>query len=203
MITRLKPLAGVTFGMFAIFLLSKCSDSANNDHDHDHAAKDSTEMMKMKSGGFDNQVAWGEHLVMIGGCEDCQTPKKMTDRGPVNDDNLKLSGHPAGMPAPDVDRKMMESKGYFVSQTLTAWVGPWGISYAANLTSDSATGIGAWPEQSFINALRIGKHLGNATDRDILPPMPWPIIGLMTDTDLKAVYAFNPYRLLIIKCLSQ
>ncbi len=25
----------------------------------------------------------------------------------------------------------------------SAWVGPWGISYAANLTPDNATGIGA------------------------------------------------------------
>jgi hypothetical protein len=73
---------------------------------------------------------------------------------------------------------------------ITAFVGPWGISYTANLTSDSATGIGAWPEQSFINAIRTGKHLGNPNDRDILPPMPWNIIREMTDDDLKAVYAY-------------
>jgi hypothetical protein len=54
---------------------------------------------------------------------------------------------------------------------LTAFVGPWGISYTANLTPDSATGIGAWSEAAFINTIRSGKHLGNG--RDILPPMPW------------------------------
>lgn len=73
---------------------------------------------------------------------------------------------------------------------LTAFSGPWGISYTANLTSDSATGIGAWPEETFISAIRTGKHLGNPNGRDILPPMPWAEIAKMTDEDLKAVYAY-------------
>jgi hypothetical protein len=34
----------------------------------------------------------GEHLVHIGGCNDCHTPKKMTDHGPELDLDLTLSG---------------------------------------------------------------------------------------------------------------
>ena len=71
---------------------------------------------------------------------------------------------------------------------ITTFVGPWGISYAANLTPDSASGIGAWSEATFINTIRSGKHLGNG--RDILPPMPWPFVSKLTDEDLKSVYAY-------------
>ncbi len=30
------------------------------------------------------------------------------------------------------------------SGTNTAWAGPWGISYTANLTPDKETGLGSW-----------------------------------------------------------
>lgn len=66
----------------------------------------------------------------------------------------------------------------------------WGISYTMNLTPDSATGIGAWTEENFMNALRKGKHLGLDGGRPILPPMPWQMIRQMTDEDLKSVYAY-------------
>jgi hypothetical protein len=73
---------------------------------------------------------------------------------------------------------------------ITAFVGPWGISYAANLTPDSTTGIGAWSEATFIKALRTGKHMGIETGRPIMPPMPAEYIGKMNDDDLKAIYAY-------------
>jgi hypothetical protein len=72
----------------------------------------------------------------------------------------------------------------------TAWSGPWGVSFAANLTPDRNTGLrsGVWTEDLFIKALRTGKHMGTA--RDILPPMPWPEISRMTDDDLRAIWAY-------------
>ena len=57
-------------------------------------------------------------LLTTAGCNDCHTPKKMTPMGPVDDTTLFLSGHPEKMPAPDVDRKEMESKGLIVTQDL-------------------------------------------------------------------------------------
>ena len=73
---------------------------------------------------------------------------------------------------------------------LTAWAGPWGVSFAANLTPDKETGIAEWSEEHFIQALRTGKHQGQPNGRDILPPMPWQFFKSMTDEDLKAVFAY-------------
>ncbi len=47
----------------------------------------------------------------------------MGPRGPEPDMALMLSGHPAQMPPPPIDRKMAESKGIGATQTLTAWWG--------------------------------------------------------------------------------
>ena len=72
----------------------------------------------------------------------------------------------------------------------TAWSGPWGVSFAANLTPDKDTGItsGVWTEALFVKALQSGKHMGTA--RDILPPMPWNWYGQLSEDDLKAIYAY-------------
>ncbi len=169
---------------FSTFFLAQCNENKtaeNNDQ------KDST--VVKSNGGYQSQVKWGEHLVRSIGCGDCHTPKKMTPTGPEDDSTLLLSGHPEKMPAPDVDRKAMESKGLFASNDLTAWVGPWGISYTANLTSDT-TGIGMWSEEQFIYCLRNGKQKGLANGRMLLPPMPWKTLRNLNDDELKAIFAY-------------
>jgi hypothetical protein len=144
---------------------------------------------KPNFGGFENQVKWGEHLVTIAGCNDCHTPKKMTPNGPEPDMSLMLSGHPSKMPPPDIDRKTVQEKGLAVTNDLTSWVGPWGISYAANLTPDG-TGIGNWQESNLFTALREGKQKGISSYRPLLPPMPWPQYKNMTDDEIKAIFAY-------------
>ncbi|TXI32334.1 MAG: c-type cytochrome [Niabella sp.] len=142
-------------------------------------------------GGFESQIAWGKHLVIIGGCNDCHTPKKMGPKGPEDNLDLELSGSPAQMPIPDVDRKDIESKGLaVVSPSFTSFIGPWGVSFAANITSDSATGIGALSLEQFKNIFKTGKYNGSPQGRDLLPPMPWQNVGKMTDDELEAVYAY-------------
>lgn len=168
------------------FFLSQCSEDKSNTNQNQ---KDTILVGSKSNGGYESPVKWGEHLVMSGGCGDCHTPKKMGPMGPEDDSTLLLSGHPAKMPAPDVDRNAMESKGLFVTQTLTAWVGPWGISYTANITSDE-TGIGTWNEDQFLFAIRNGKQKGLAGSRMLLPPMPWQSIRYMTDDELKAIFAY-------------
>ena len=86
--------------------------------------------------------------------------------------------------APPVDGKGWVWAG---NATNTAFAGPWGVSYAVNLTSD-ATGIGSWTEANFVRAIKEGKHLG--VGRPINPPMPWPAYRNATEEDLKAVYAY-------------
>ncbi len=140
--------------------------------------------------GYESKVAWGEHLVTIGVCDDCHSPKIMTENGPEPDPSLRLSGHPASMEPANLDRKVIEQNGYGACNPhLTSWIGPWGISYAANLTSDP-TGIGNWTEENFFRAIREGKFKGLENGRMLLPPMPWPNYRYMTDDELSAIFAF-------------
>ena len=136
-------------------------------------------------------VKMGDYIVTTGACNDCHSPKIMTNMGPVIDSTKLMSGHPAKASLPPVDPKSLQPGNWIsFSPDLTAAIGPWGISYSANLTPDSATGIGAWSESTFINTLRTGKHLGDPNGRPILPPMPWDMFGKKTDVDLKAVFTY-------------
>jgi hypothetical protein len=98
-----------------------------------------------------------------------------------------LSGHPAGevLPPPPAATGAWPVS---VSATNTAWSGPWGRSYTANLTPDPETGIGGWTAEEFLAALRNGRHQGRG--RPILPPMPYPFIRQLNDADLKAMFAY-------------
>ena len=123
------------------------------------------------------------------GCHDCHTPKKMTEKGPEPDFTLALSGHAESMPVAQVNRKEFEEKGYIVTNDFTSWIGPWGISYAANLTPDE-TGTGNWSEEQFINALRKKIMKGLPGTRPMLPPMAMMPFDLMRDDELKAIFAY-------------
>lgn len=129
----------------------------------------------------------GGYLVTVGGCIDCHTPFTMGANGPEKDMARGLSGHPEGMrmPAPP---KLSDEWAWAGSATATAFVGPWGTTYAPNLTPDRETGIGAWTKSDFIQTLRTGKHLGVA--RPILPPMPWQALSRLPEKDLQAMYAY-------------
>lgn len=135
-------------------------------------------------------VERGKHIVDTGLCNDCHSPKIFTDKGPVVDPAKLLSGHPATQKLPELPKDLIgpDKWGAVATNDFTAWNGPWGVSFAANLTPDLKTGIGSWTEDMFMKALRTGQHMG--AGRPILPPMPWQFIGLHTDEDLKAVFAY-------------
>ncbi len=140
-----------------------------------------------------DSVDRGKYLVTLMGCHDCHTPKVQGPGGtPVPDMTRQLSGHPEGHPYPSWTPEDMQQRNAMalVDPNLTAWAGPWGVSFATNLTPDIATGIGEWDEEMFIQAMRTGKHQGQPNARDILPPMPWPMIGQATDDDLKTIWAY-------------
>lgn len=144
---------------------------------------------KENFGGFESQLKWGEHLVVLGGCNDCHTPKKMGAQGPEDDMSLMLSGHPAQMPAPDFNMAEAAKKGLVVTQTFTAWTGPWGTTFAVNLTSDS-TGIGGWKEEQFVKAIHEKKWMGLENTRPLMPPMSMMPATKMTEDELKAIFAY-------------
>lgn len=175
--------------MSSILVFSKCNEAPT---DKTEIKNDSTQIQAALPayGGFESQVAWGKHIVTIGGCNDCHTPKKMGPAGPEDNMDLVLSGSPSEIPIPNVDRKDLESKGLMVMGNSLAFVGPWGISYAANITSDSTTGIGNWTIEQFIRTFRTGKYGGAPAGRNLLPPMPFQNVGQMTDDELKAVFSY-------------
>jgi cytochrome c553 len=137
------------------------------------------------------QVKRGEYLVSYAMCDDCHTPKIMTPHGPQLDMSRRFSGHPAEEPFDTTGMKDLVAKRFVAvfSPGLTAALGPWGVSYAANLTPDD-TGTGNWTEAQFVKAIREGKSKGMDGTRPLLPPMPWEVVRNMSDEDLKAVFAY-------------
>jgi hypothetical protein len=132
-------------------------------------------------------VARGEHLVTTSGCHDCHTPLKMGANGPEPDMSRMLSGHPDAMKLPPVPKP----EGPWlvaVSASNTAWSGPWGVSYTANLTPDKETGLGAWDKDTFVRAIKTGRHMG--AGRPILPPMPIPAYKNFTEEELGAMFTY-------------
>lgn len=169
----------------SVSVLVSCSDAKNEDQ----AQVKSAEATSTLEGQA--LIDRGNYLVTSGGCNDCHSPKIMSPMGPEADSTKLLSGHPAGSKLPPIDASALKPGGWvLMAPDITSFVGPWGISYAANLTPDSATGIGAWSETNFIKALRTGKHMGIETGRPIMPPMPYPYIGQFNDEDLKAMFAY-------------
>ena len=182
-----KVSSGIIFILVpAIFIFSRCNQSQSDGNSN---KKDSTQVASMANGGFESQVKWGAHLVTLGGCNDCHTPKKMGPNGPEDDMSLMLSGHPAQQPPPAFDVQEAAKKGLILTQSFTAWIGPWGITYAANLTSDS-TGIGMWTEAQFLKALKEKKWMGLDNTRPLMPPMSMMPATKMTDDEMKAIFAY-------------
>ena len=133
------------------------------------------------------QVKRGKQIVDTHDCHGCHTPMKMGPKGPELDTARALSGHPESMvmpPPPKLDGPW----NWAGAATVTAFAGPWGVSYAINLTPDPDTGIGKWREGYFVQAIKTGKHLG--VGRPIMPPMPWEAYGHLPENDLKAIFAY-------------
>jgi mono/diheme cytochrome c family protein len=135
-----------------------------------------------------DKVARGKYLVATSACMDCHTPFKMGANGPEPDMSRMLSGHPQELKMPPAPALPPGPWVMVAAGTNTAWSGPWGVSFTANLTPDPDTGLGQWTEQDFKNTIRTGRHMGRG--REILPPMPIPVYNNMTDADLEAVFAY-------------
>ena len=113
-----------------------------------------------KGGSKASRIERGEYLVTIMGCGDCHTP------GTLFGD-------------PDFSRKLSGSE--------LGWQGPWGVTYARNLTPDMENGLGYWSESDIVNAIRTGQRPDGSV---LLPPMPWQDFSRLTDDDAHAVAAY-------------
>jgi len=135
-----------------------------------------------------DRILRGKYLVDTGGCGDCHTPWKIGKSGPEPDVARLLSGHPESLKMPPAPKLPTGPWMVVVSATNTAWSGPWGVSYTANLTPDVGTGLGGWTAKQFADTMRLGKHLG--VGREILPPMPIPAYKNFNDADLELIFAY-------------
>jgi len=134
------------------------------------------------------QLERGRYIVNGFGCVDCHSPWKLGPNGPEPDAERYLSGHPESFELPAAPQNGASPWNMSVAATNTAWAGPWGVSFTANLTPDPETGLGRWTEQEFLDTLRTGRHQGRG--REILPPMPFPALRQLSDGDLRAVFAY-------------
>jgi mono/diheme cytochrome c family protein len=105
-------------------------------------------------------VQRGAYLVTVTGCHDCHTPGVFYG-------------------APDMSRQLSGSE--------LGWQGPWGVSYARNLTPDPNTGLGNWTDEEILNALQKGVKKDGSP---MAPPMPWPDFAHLTHSDALAIVAY-------------
>lgn len=179
---RKTTLAVALVAAAALSLIPACSSGEKSDE-----PKEMTE---------EELIARGEYLTIIMDCNICHSPKifEQTEHGPkpVPDPARMLSGHPGDRPldisAFDLSKTPI-GPWIFGHGDLTAWVGPWGISYAANITPDP-TGIGNFTLENFTNAFQHGKYKGGEGGRMLMPPMPWESFAHLPAEDVKAIYTY-------------
>ena len=170
---------GCLSGLLLVLSLNGCKKNyADVPKDQDNMA-----LLQKKS------VERGQYLVASIGCMDCHSPKKMGPQGFEELPGLHLSGFPGDRPIPEPVPEALEKGWILMNHDLTAAAGPWGISFASNLTSDE-TGIGNWNYEQFERAIRQGKYKGMENGRMLLPPMPWQNFANLSDEDLRAIFDY-------------
>lgn len=176
----MKKIALLATGTLLAFLFIQCAQQTE---------KPKNDTAESPGAAVVDDVKRGEYLVQTMGCNDCHSPKIMTPQGPAPDPKRLLSGHPSDEAlAPIADKSVLKGYALF-SMGLTAGIGPWGTTYAANLTPDD-TGLGNWTLEQFGKAVRQGKSKGMDNGRMLLPPMPWQNLVNLSDADLKAIWAY-------------
>jgi cytochrome c553 len=133
-------------------------------------------------------VERGAYLVRIMGCNHCHTPYKMGPNGPEPDMARELSGHPAELTMPKAPSLGASPWAWVAAGTNTAFAGPWGVSFTANLTPDPETGLGKWSPETFIATMKTGRHEGKG--RPVLPPMPVENLAHLSDSDIRDLFAY-------------
>jgi hypothetical protein len=179
----MKKIFLITMGLAAIATIPvfySCSNSNEKQNDKKEAAKQPKQ---------DDIIKQGQHLVTIMGCNDCHSPKKMGTQGPEIIADLMLSGYPSDRPVVKFDSKLIKEGFPMFYPDLAAAAGPWGISFAGNLTPDD-TGIGKWTEEQFKKAMTEGKFKGLDGNRTLLPPMPWQSYKALTNDEIHSIFTY-------------
>ncbi|PHR94581.1 MAG: diheme cytochrome c-553 [Leeuwenhoekiella sp.] len=158
----------------------------------DGEAKKEKEEYQIQQAGMQapvNLKKRGEYLVNIMDCAACHTPKTMTPQGPVPDMTRYMMGYDAAEALPTLPEDVPIGPWALFKGDLTAAVGPWGTSYAGNITPND-TGIGTWTLEQFSNAIRKGMYKGMENTRPLMPPMPTQAYKNLSDEDVKAIFMY-------------
>ncbi|MGD2004736.1 MAG: c-type cytochrome [Flavobacteriaceae bacterium] len=167
--------------LISFILITACEQYKCQDHPHDRAQENVS---------LEKQIAMGKRLVTALGCNDCHSPKVFSATGVALNDSLLLSGHHGPLPLPSSPFQEIDARFWMVFATDgTASIGPWGVSYASNLTPHE-TGLKGWTIEQFTRAMQEGKYKGLPEGRTLLPPMPWPGYQALTDEELKAIFSY-------------
>lgn len=111
-----------------------------------------------------DKVKYGQYLVAMADCGTCHTPF--------------VKGQP------DFSRSLGGGNTFNVQGIFKVT--------SANITPDSATGIGTWTEDAFVEKFRNNSSDANV-NRDpgkMNSIMPWSLYGKMEENDLRAIYAY-------------
>lgn len=109
----------------------------------------------------DPEIARGEYLVTMGGCNDCHTPGYFFGKP---DSSRFLGGSDVGFEIP--------GEGVFVGR---------------NITPHKETGIGSWTREQIVTAIQTGQR---PDGRMLAPIMPWHAFAQLTKEDAGAIAAF-------------
>lgn len=186
-IRRVKSLACV-LAIIALPLLAGCAAKKDEPKEEETHTRSYDEYYGQY---IEYMTERGRALVRLGGCSECHTPKIKTTLGYKPDNEKFLSGYPQDKPLPDLPYKEAiygKSERSFYTTDATIWVGRWGVSFAANLTPDTETGLGDVSESEFIEIFRQKKRA--RAEKELAPPMPFEVYSSLTDTDLRAIYIF-------------
>lgn len=167
----------VVLAITCVYLSTSCSTKQENEEES-YVVESKEDVVKN-----------GEYLITTMGCNDCHSPKRMGANGPEIIPELMLSGYPADRPIVKFSDPMIKEGFAMFYPDLTAGAGPWGVSFAGNLTPDE-TGIGNWTEEQFKKAITAGKYKGLENERMLLPPMPWFNYTSLTDEDVHAMFMY-------------
>jgi mono/diheme cytochrome c family protein len=138
--------------------------------------------------GTAQQIARGKYLVDIMGCHDCHTPMKMGPKGPEWDMTRALSGHPEELVMPPAPKLPPGPWVASIAATFTAFASPAGTVFTRNLTPDKETGLGDWTVEEFIATMKTGRERGKG--RPVMPPMPIQNLAALSDSDIRALFAY-------------
>ena len=134
------------------------------------------------------RVARGAHLVQTMGCNDCHTPWKMGPRGPEPDMSRALTGHPEEMKMPPAPVLPPGPWMWVAAATNTAFAGPWGTSFTANLTPDPRPASASGPRRC--SSRRCGRDGTRARDARCCRRCRIRLSAALEDEDIKSLFAY-------------